>query len=103
MRTALLGSDTPIRDVLLPDSDRTALIQVVVVIVAEPLLVGWDAEAADWLDAEVADWLEPETSVDWREAMAIAALALLGAAELLLGEPVKVTRCSRRRVRRRCA
>jgi hypothetical protein len=89
----------------------SVVVEVVVVIVAEPLLVGWDAEAADWLDAEVADWLdaevadwlEPETSVDWREAMAIAALALLGAAELLLGEPVKVARCSRRRVRRRCA
>ena len=71
------------------------MVEVVVVIVAEPLLVGWDAEAADWL--------EPETSVDWREAMAIAAWAWLAAAELLLGEPAEVARCSRRRVRRRCA
>jgi hypothetical protein len=34
LSSALQGSDTPIRDVLLPDSDRTALIQVIVVIVA---------------------------------------------------------------------
>jgi hypothetical protein len=31
---SVLGSDTPIRDILLPSSDKTALIQVIVIFAA---------------------------------------------------------------------